>query len=56
MIPIRLHIAESNFVVREGLKSVFGAEGNIDLVGITAKPDQLKSELMDSSPNRSKPT
>ncbi|MCO4807388.1 MAG: response regulator transcription factor [Flavobacteriales bacterium] len=50
MIPIRLHIAESNFVVREGLKSVFGAEGNIDLVGITAKSDQLKSELMDSSP------
>ena len=50
MIPIRLHIAESNFVIREGLKSVFSGENGVEVVGVTSKSDQLKSELLDSSP------
>ncbi len=49
-MAIKLHIAESNFVTREGLKAVFDRQAGIDIVGISDKSEQLKDEILDSNP------
>ena len=50
MSAIRLHIAESNFVIREGLKSVFDKLDSVEIVGVTAKSEDLKSQIMETNP------
>ena len=49
-MSIKLHIAESNFVVREGLKAVFARQPEVDIVGVTDKSVQLKDEILSSNP------
>ena len=51
MNPIKLHIAESNYVTREGLKSIFSEIDAIQVVGLTANSEYLKSDLLESNPD-----
>ena len=49
-MSIKLHIAESNFVIREGLKSVFSRQPEVEVVGVTEKSALLKDEILSSNP------
>lgn len=50
MKKIKLHIAESNYVTREGLKSIFNGIDQIDVVGLTAQSEDLKADLLETNP------
>lgn len=45
---IKLHLAEGNFVIREGLKSIFADIEDVEIVGETGHTDQLKEDLLSS--------
>ncbi|GAB5539340.1 MAG: response regulator transcription factor [Salibacteraceae bacterium] len=50
MNQVRLHIADSKFVMRTGLSALFESTVGVELVAVTADSESLKTDLMDASP------
>lgn len=50
-VPIRLYVAQSNFLMTEGLKSVFDSNAEVELVGVALNPDQMHQSIVKAHPD-----